>query len=298
MKRLIMHHNDADGRCAAAIAGRDAISKNGLPMYVPVDYGIDIPDVGLFDLQCSDEIWLLDFSFETDVMVMLANVISPSQFVWIDHHKTAVERIDSIEDITGPIRGLRSMGVPAACALTWSFCHPGETPWVVKYIADRDMWIREYAPQTHWFHELYRMEEDTAPGSEFWDNMFSISRDQLNHMLSRQGKWLYDSRVKSLQSAASRFGREVFLNIEGHMPLRCLKVNHMPSGDLGQVINDLGYPIAWCYAERRVKSDIQRVNTLYSKEVDVSVIAKANGGGGHGGAAGWAETVGYEDIAA
>ncbi|MBC2741566.1 MAG: hypothetical protein HGJ93_00575 [Desulfosarcina sp.] len=300
MKRIILYHNDADGRCAAAIAGRDAEGKGyDQVVYLVAEYGEELPDLSSYNLETpADDIWLVDFSYPLKTMVQLANFLGSSQFVWIDHHVSAIEQLADLEKITGKLPGLRQTE-HAACALTWYFCNPGEqSPWAVEYVADRDTWKFEHGNLTRYFYELYLNAEDTGPNSDWWDTMIALGHTDLNRVLTRQGAWLYDARMKGLRSTAKRFGREVTVTVgeNGNVrAVKCLKVNHMPSGDMGQIIKDMGYELAWCYIEKRVNGDIQRTNTMYAGgDVDVSVIARSKGGGGHRGAAGWIEVVGHE----
>lgn len=118
-------------------------------------------------------------------------------------------------------------------------------------------------------------------------------------MATDRGKPLYEARIRALRSTVRRLGREVVLHLGNNgnaRPVKALKINHIPSGDLGQVIKELGYAVAWCYVEFRFGVGVVRENALYTdaEDIDVSVYARAHGGGGCNGAAGFVETVGVE----
>jgi oligoribonuclease NrnB/cAMP/cGMP phosphodiesterase (DHH superfamily) len=282
MKRMILYHNDADGKCAAAIAARwqnedfraiDVIA-------VPVNYGEDVPLEKLEVLGEHDSLWIVDFSYPYEQMYDLIEKYG-NQMYWFDHHYTALKALAGLEKHN--IEGLRSIDY-AGCLLVWVFCnYEVKEPLAVQYIADRDVWKFEHGDKTRWFYEKYLQEERTRPDSALWDRYFEMS-SQDYELYVREGELLYKARMNGLRAIAKRFGVET--EIDG---FRCLRVNAPASGDLGQVIKEMGYPVAWIYADEPRDGRVVCVNHVYSETVDVGAIAEARGGGGHKGAAGWVE---------
>jgi len=68
---------------------------------------------------------------------------------------------------------------------------------------------------------------------------------------------------------------------------KTLVVNASSTGDVGNYGRSRGYDIVYCYRDEMQPNGLATNVTLYSDKVDVSVIAKKYGGGGHAGAAGF-----------
>lgn len=282
-KRVIIYHDDADGRCAAAIAGRHGLANGYEVDYERGEYGAGPPWDRLEVLRHhKDEIWVVDFSFEEKDMIALGKIVGPSYFYWFDHHKTAIEMLGSVDTLPG----LRTVA-RAGCMLVWTWCYSNDIPpRAVKYIADRDLWRFKYGDGTKDFYEMY-LQEESNPSSTVWDMYFNMTENQYMEYTA-QGYCLRKARVRQLKDYAIRLGQEGMIPENG---ARVLKVNYPGSGDMGQVIKDLGYEVAWCYVEREIQGRLVRENSLYSTTCDVSVIATSHGGGGHKGAAGYIEDV-------
>jgi oligoribonuclease NrnB/cAMP/cGMP phosphodiesterase (DHH superfamily) len=132
-QRVVFFHNDADGRCAAALAGRDALARGAeIVHYAPVDYGQPVPDLAQFGYSAEqDDLWLFDFSYKAHDMDKLACAAGQhqdsqvSRLVWIDHHVTSLKALEGFEWLPG----VRYAGL-AACMLTWRYLNgPDMPPW-------------------------------------------------------------------------------------------------------------------------------------------------------------------------
>jgi oligoribonuclease NrnB/cAMP/cGMP phosphodiesterase (DHH superfamily) len=292
MKRIIMYHDDADGRCAAAITGRydhcnfNEPSAPSIPEYCqffPMMPGDPLPCEILDNFEKdSDEFWLLDFSLSVTEMTLIRGEVG-ANFMWIDHHITAIEQLKHFEGLKG-VRNPKT----AACMLTWKYCYPDSRfiPMPIRFIADRDMWRFEYGDDTRYFYELF-CRENTEPMSPIW-NSFLSGASFLSYL--QTGKNLYEARIHALNEYAKKLGMEETIRIDGR-DFRCLKINYPGSGDMGHVIKDLGYDIAHCYVEQTKDGKPVRIHNLYSNVADVGLLAEQMGGGGHRGAAEWMEEV-------
>ncbi len=264
---LCFYHDDADGRCSAAIVrrvlGKSVILK-------PMDYGDPIP----WDtVERVKQVIITDFSFPKDTM---ERMVATTSLIWIDHHKTALEDLAMLADIPGK-RDLDH----AACVLTWEYFNPGmPLPKAVTYIGDRDTWKHEFS-ETKAFNEgLFY--EDTRPfNDELWKLLLEDDQTFISDLIDR-GQMLYKARMLSIERLINRQGFEVEFN--GY---RTLAVNGHASGELGEAMRKKGYEIGYCYQEAEQNGDLMTFVTLYSDQVDVSEIAKKYGGGGHAGAAGF-----------
>ena len=280
MRILVVYHDDADGMCAAAIARR-ACPDDDMVFY-GMQYGDALPPLpGPGEDTVYDKIFILDFSLHEDDMRRLVDELC-YPVIWIDHHVTAIEQLLDFDYLNG----LRRDGT-AACMLTWEWFFPNEEPpWAVKYIADRDVWKFSYGDDTRNFYEMWSMVRPDPGDVAGWNELFALTGIPLYQFIQK-GELLRSARTTRLLALVHSYAHET--TIDGHA---ALKINASPSGDLGQVIKDLGFAVAWCYVEKRQNGELVRVNTLYSEEVDVSMIAVARGGGGHRGAAGFVEVLG------
>ncbi len=101
-------------------------------------------------------------------------------------------------------------------------------------------------------------------------------------LITDEGSRLREIRLGEINKQIERLGFEV--QFEGH---RTLVINAPGNGDLGQRGRDLGYEIIYCYEDRMQLDKLTTSVTLFSRQVDVSVIARRYGGGGHAHAAGF-----------
>ncbi len=309
MKRIVIHHNDADGKCCAAIIHFRFNNDIENAVFQPMDY-TDRLDKGLIASVLEGEewceIWIVDFSLKPEDMAWCLELVDGRGVVyWFDHHKTAIESMP--EGIREQVAGVQADG-EAACLLVWRWLFPERrAPQAVEYIADRDVWRFDYGAATRGFYENYRLEENTAPTSSWWALVFSFTRQESRNN-AEAGYRLYEARMRGLRSLALSIGHEINVwaspggleaaQFEEGVPcppdLRmekrsCLRVNAPASGDLGQAIKELGYDVAWCWTAMERDGEFIVRNSLYSDVEDVGAIAKANGGGGHKGAAGWVD---------
>jgi oligoribonuclease NrnB/cAMP/cGMP phosphodiesterase (DHH superfamily) len=264
---LCLYHEDADGRCSAAIVRR-ALGK--VVILQPIGYGDPVP---WETIEEAAQVIITDFSLPMEVM---SRIMATTSLVWIDHHKTALEELEKLADIPGK-RDLDQ----AACVLTWQYFFPDlSLPKAVAYIGDRDIWRHEF-PETKTFSEgLYH--EDSRPfNDKLWEPLLDDDQEFVADLIER-GEILYKARLITIDKIILRQGFEV--EFEGHLTLA---VNSRASGELGEAIRKKGYELGYCYTESMQNGELMTFVTLYSDEVDVSEIAKKFGGGGHPGAAGF-----------
>jgi len=80
---ICYHHNDLDGRCAAAIV----LKKYPECKMREINYK-DNPDF-LEEVQENELVYIVDFSFKPDKMQELLAVTQAKRIHWGDHHNTA-----------------------------------------------------------------------------------------------------------------------------------------------------------------------------------------------------------------
>jgi hypothetical protein len=230
----------------------------------------------------ADSIYVLDFSFSHEQFTRLLSKCTT--VVWIDHHKSAIEKLDG-----SALSGLPGLRTPtrAACQLTWEYFYPQvEMPEAVKLIADRDAWIWAFGELTAEFHYGLSMHE-SDPQAGIWGALLGSSA------AVAAGKVRADGRI-AMRAIGQRFkdirDKVAFdTTIDGHSA-RAMNIAIAGSaafGAEGWATGALPDDVEICcqyYHDGRVFTI-----SMYSKQgtVDVSELCRKRGGGGHAHAAGF-----------
>lgn len=266
---ICFHHNDQDGRACAAIV-RYALGRE--VQLFEMDY--DDTKIPWDVISGAGRVIVADFSFPIQDMQKMA---SGREFIWIDHHKSALAAMD---EISGGWPGLRDLS-EAACVLTWRYFLPERpVPRAITLIGDRDTWSWAETETGAFTEGLYV--QDTRPANDsLWVPLLEEDPDFMKKILD-EGRRLREIHLGEVKSLVERRGFEV--EFEGY---RTLVINTSADGDLGQRGRDLGYDIIYCYEDRMQQDVLTTAVTLFSRQADVSLIAREYGGGGHATAAGF-----------
>lgn len=274
----IVHHNDADGKCAAfwVLQCAHVRRDDSLIEFIEMNYDKKFP---LKDIKPNEDVYIVDYSIEPCEMRELLS-ITPN-VVWIDHHITAIEKYKDFDDIPG----LRVDGV-AACLLTWAYFNamPNQhlipymcklAPWFTKLIADNDVWQFRYGDDTRYFCTALNS-KDMSPMGPVWAELYS-SPEYTRDMI-KEGEIMMQFR-DGWAAGYMKIGFET--EFEGHLCYACNlgKCNSDFFKSLPKGKYDIFMPFVF-------NGDCWNVS-MYSKKVDVSEIAKKYGGGGHKGASGF-----------
>jgi len=268
-KSICFHHNDPDGHASGAIV-KYALGND--VTLIESDYdGTPIP----WDLvEQAEQIIVTDFSFPMDDMKRLAE---GRELVWIDHHKSAMLEFKGIADKWPGIRDISE----AACVLTWKYFFPERpVPKAIVLIGDRDIW-RWAEEDTGAFNESVYNQDHHAGNAAFWEPLLEDDQTVLAKMIE-DGAWLREISLRRVDHMMAARSFEV--RFEAH---HTLVVNTRGNGDVGNYGRDRGYEIVYTYVDEMQVGGLTTVVTLFSNKIDVSVIAKRYGGGGHAGAAGF-----------
>lgn len=152
MTTFIIHHNDLDGYASAGIA-RAFLAQDGVKaLPIEMAYGQTLPD----RFGPEDTVYMLDFALQPlwPGMDLLGACVA--EFIWIDHHKSALEAYQVIQAARGNGWGIEGLRLDAWCAaeLTWAWftlqdqalalsavpalC--AEVPPAIKLVGDWDTW--------------------------------------------------------------------------------------------------------------------------------------------------------------
>lgn len=142
MTTHIIHHNDPDGDCSAAIA-KYSLPSDTEVVFHRVSYGDEFPK----DINSRrDCVIIVDFSYQSqEKMEELAEKFG-NRLTWIDHHQTSVDMCEA-SPLLRDVHGVRTLGATkdgdplAACELSWTyFMGASPVPPIVKWIGDWDTW--------------------------------------------------------------------------------------------------------------------------------------------------------------
>lgn len=270
----IFHHCDPDGWSSASIVYNWASQ-----LFDPKCVSINYPQtINIEDIQLNEIVYILDYSIPPENMLELLN--KTPNVVWIDHHKTA---IDKYENFPRQIAGIRDCA-DAGCELTWKYLYKEkQMPLSVKLIGDYDCWKWNYGEQTRQFFCGIKL-LNNDPTSREWIDLL-ISDDYAKSLLENGAvidKYLkMDNRISCNKTYEIQF--------EGH---KCIVLNTNNKGSLTfEKIDDGKYEIlvVWQYCEDKNKEKLFTVSLYAGKNsgIDVSEICKKYGGGGHKSAAGF-----------
>lgn len=274
---IVYFHSDLDGRCAAAIV----LKKYPDCRMREINYKDD-PDFAE-EVIGENIVFIVDFSFKPDKLVDLFEFVTPKDVIWIDHHKTAKDYEYYNDDHNILISGLRDFSEPglSGCELTWKYFFSEEPmPEAVRLLGDYDTWRFDTKDDSMAFQFGLRSMEN-KPEDSIWDSL--LKQDEAILKFIRQKGY-------TILQYKDKVSREILKNAYHVLfeKYNCLVVNtpmidSNMFDDCGpEVTNVYDFYVTWIFTGEK------HIVSLRSRgEVDVSVIAKKYGGGGHAGAAGF-----------
>ncbi|MGB9928892.1 MAG: DHH family phosphoesterase [Methanosarcina sp.] len=274
---LIYYHDDNDGCCSAAVAAQCYDRNKFTIKFIAINYGKETWTKE--EINEAEKVWLLDFA--SDEMEKFVKICG-SKLIWIDHHKTAMEKFPGLWNSSN-IPGIRSIE-KAACVLTWEFTHPEHIspPAAVAYIGDKDIWKFEYT-QTKPFTAGFSLMVKT-PDDAVWDMLLgSEYEDTVDKMISI-GELLLEAQNYKLQKAFDRGVDFTFHNWKARLVNTTGNIS-----ELGEFIYrkpEYDIAVMWQAVEDMVVFSL-RSDSMNPDSPDCAEIAQHYGGGGHRNAAGF-----------
>ncbi len=264
------YHNDMDGKCAGAIVRMKAKETGWDGDFIAIDYKDDFP---FSSIELNELIIIVDFSLQKPGEFEKLLEITGS-VLWIDHHKTAIERHGHL---LHAVPGIREIG-KAGCVLTWHWFYPWKKlPRAVELIGDYDVWAFKHGEDTKLFQAGIQLEE-THPESSLWESL--LEEDAKVTPIIEQGKTALKYRENYYKDLIKSVA--FFTEFEGYKAVACNAglVNSMLFDSVEEDY-DLMMPF---YFDGRVWTV-----SIYTEndDIDCSELAKKYGGGGHRKAAGF-----------
>lgn len=247
--------------------------------YVPLAYGNPLPE-----FEEGSTLYLVDFSFKRPVLLELAKKLN---YIFIlDHHKSAEADLKDIYVDAPNIMVVFDMHRSGA-QISWAYFHPGKPePEVISRIADRDLWTFTH-PETKRIAEAVMSHEYDLG---VYDSL--ITEKLVYPRLLSQGEALLRNKEKNIEDLLQEAQLAIFSDGEFMYWVPVVNAPYFLGSDLANALLSK-YPNAPFAATYRDTATGRRDWSLRSEDgrVDVSVVAVANGGGGHRNASGMSEDV-------
>jgi oligoribonuclease NrnB/cAMP/cGMP phosphodiesterase (DHH superfamily) len=311
---VIYHSADFDGLFCREIA-RKFLGNDNVD-YIGWDYGnakIPFPPEGMvYVLDLSPELFSDDSG--EDLMPY-----DPARLIWIDHHKTAIDKFDGQDDPEANLKmhprlpGYRIDGV-AACRLAWQWFLKAfreargmvwllptknqfierivQEPMAVRLAGEYDIWDKRDANV-----DVFQMGlRSKALTEEDWEYLLTpheeargeYERGMLNVTIAkllRDGKLLQDYANRRDADIVHALGFVV--EFEG---LKFLALNSSTKGSWQFAAKDVpetGHEALLKFNWTGELWDVSLYHAKHRPELDLSTIAQKHGGGGHRGACGF-----------
>ena len=271
----IYHSADLDGYCSGAIMRK--FDPQGI--FIPYDYHQPFPGELIIP---GSNIVMAEVSLPMEEMDKLSFLAGPGNFTWIDHHVSAIRDFNDFDFIT-PFVALLNPKI-AACEAVWQFLFPQELlPKSVELLGAYDTW-RQY-PLSRWERYVLPFQYgmrlkcnslETFPMEVLEPAAYLNPVIQLgNAILSYQTK-----QNQVIMKAA--FEKNV-----GDLRAICCNMGlaNMNSNSFAPRFNPEEHDLMLAFC--MLSNGRYKVSFYTEKpDIDVSLIAKGFGGGGHRGAAG------------
>jgi len=271
---LVLYHADMDGFAAACVVARDL---GGRGEYRAVQYGDPAP----VEDAAGRDVYVVDFSWPLEDMRRL--LVAAADLWWIDHHKTSAEDAETLAREIAPRSTILHDPSCSGATLTWYMLRGiAPPPSILPYVQDRDLWqwrlpdSREVsaALALYWPRDAVPVPADGISGYEEF-----LAQDPAD--LVPVGRALVRAQVARVAALAERAET---VEIDGR---RGLAVN--ATGDISELghylCETMGAEVGVVYFREGARGWVHSLRSV--GDVDVSVIAKARGGGGHKNAAGF-----------
>lgn len=278
-KKLVLYHGGGcmDGFCAAWVMRLAYPNAE----FRAVNYGQPAPDVS----QYQDGVFIVDFCYSAPEVLAMADQVGKKLIV-LDHHKTT-ETVQKVLKSVDRHMHLTFDQSRSGARLTWDMLYkgnalpahikdrysPGEAPWLIEYVEDRDLWKWEL----HNSKQVNAGLRSRPQTFEEWDLLFQYDGPS---ELAQEGEVVL--RLEE-QMIAKHVKNAVEIDYEGHR-VPCVNATMLQS-EIGHALCQ-GKPFSITYFDRL--EDQKCILSFRSDEqgLDVSELAKQLGGGGHMHAAG------------
>lgn len=241
---------------------------------------------------CHKNVLMCDFSMDEETIIAIIN--NTKSFLLIDHHENSTEDKEYLPEC------LRIYDVTkSSVILTWTFLYPNEeAPLFIKYIQDRDLWIRKLPNTDQFSIGLCLEKRDFMTWEKF------IMNDNVNKLISQGMEIETNQKKLILEICQTAYYQDFFID---ELASECIGASHSQTirkykkvwiicvnfpelkTDIGNLLLNLFPDCSFSMVYHHNNHKKQAAISLRSNDnkLDVSLIANRFGGGGHRNAAGF-----------
>lgn len=265
----IYHRDDLDGHCSAAVL----LHTYPDAVLIPYSYE-DTPAQVLSRLTSDVSVYMIDVSMPLHYMQQIQE--QSKEFIWLDHHRTAIEEMHK-HNLR--LRGIQRVG-QAGCELAWDFLNPDKpAPLAVRLLGRWDVWDHQ-DPRVIPFQfgmRAHFTDPCDPEARQLWQELLT-DESKVEDIIAK-GTVVFAFYRRETQAYYKKFAYHG--TFEGHP---AVFLNHGKAGSMAFYHDP--YFLSVSYA--RLPDGRWQVN-LYSNnaQIDCGTLASRYGGGGHRGAGGF-----------
>ena len=330
---LVFYHGNCLDGVSAAYCHKQYSSDRSVTKYVPMSHNeINIPAIqqklslSNVDLAQVKQVYVLDFNLDKNCYQYLLNANSDMKIVVLDHHKTAKETIEELQNncefANNNIQFYFNLKYSGA-VLSYlyfkvyfkkledfpkdedvlDYVVETQVPTWIKMVHDRDLWQWKYKNTkfftTALFSKIFGGSEDNANNNNKVPTELKVmcqinpSKAESVENLIADGKVMveqYENQIQSIIDEHGYFEAELDLLGIGVFKGYAVNANNLFSSELGSKLCRLDdehkYAITFVFVEK----NRVKCSIRSTDDCDCSGIAKYFGGGGHPQASGFSLT--------
>lgn len=306
----IIHHNDNDGYCSAAVVNAfltdmfNNPSENDFFVYSYSNKDFNVPEVVE-----KETVYIVDVALDDRIFAFIEHCVSAgANVIHIDHHQATLDYMEShdIDSVINQITAFYEIGVSASLMTFAYSCMndsdrktPGFVNWgdneagnrlmmygnainiplSIQYVNDYDVWNWKFGKDTSYFQlGLFMAPYNNKPHSKEWLDL--VMNDSLVTQIMVDGEIAYRYRERLYGIALNK---GFIANVDGKAWC-CVNSDFADS----QLYGEYAEQFAVCCAFQYYGDNwVYHIRSAESSNVDVNEIAKSHGGGGHKHAAGF-----------
>jgi len=265
---LVVFHKDCPDGFGAAFAAWKLLGDKAT--YVAADHGPAAPHS--LDVR-GKRVVVADYCFPAAVTQRM--ISEAASFIVLDHHASAEKELAGV-DAQYKVFEMKQSGA----TLAWNYFHGADVPTFLRYLEDKDIWRWSF-PDSQAFSAGFTTPFDFAA----WDAVLSGGSAAIADIIAR-GQSVLEYRNKEIAFHVAKAVPCVMKAAPGFRG-RLLNATTLVSeiGNRLALEPDVDYGFMWQFDHRTGVFTCSLRSA--SDAVDVSVIAKSLGGGGHRRAAGF-----------
>lgn len=269
----IYHSRDLDGFCSGAIIKK----RHPNALMIGYDYGEPIPDIPE-----TDTIVIADVSFPMDQMHTLSKKCK--KLIWIDHHISAINGYYQwMADMQyKPFMDVILDSTKSACEGAWKYFFNRPVPPMVELLGKYDTWREANTPE--WNNRIlpfqYGMRAICNSLDTFPEDVLSLVPDfEIECTIAGRAIIAYQAKIDEKSCRDGAFE----IDFDGYRAI-CLNSNNFSSITFKSIYDPARHDLMLGF---KYNGKFWVVSIYTDKDIDLSKLAKARGGGGHAKAAGF-----------